>query len=80
MKTITIKSDENFYALLGDMTKKLKTTKSDIIRKAVVMYNEQIERERLKKQFKKASQKVKEHSLKLAKETEETVFDGMTDV
>lgn len=77
MNTITLKADDDFFATLTNMTKTLKTTKSDVIRKSVLYYNDLLEKEKLKAQIKNASKNVKEHSLKISKELEDTLPDGM---
>ena len=50
--TITLKSDDKFYNTLEEMVKSLNTTKSNLIRKAVVYYKDALEKERLKEQIK----------------------------
>jgi len=77
MHTITLKSDDIFYNTLEDMVKTLHTTKSDLIRKAVVYYKDALEKERLKEQIKNASFKVREESLKISNEFDETLNDGL---
>ncbi len=77
MHTITLKSDDNFYNTLEDMVKMLHTTKSDLIRKAVVYYKDALEKERLKEQIKNASFKVRDESLKISQEFEQTLGDGL---
>ena len=77
MRTITLKSDETFYNTLEDMVQKLHTTKSDLIRKAVVYYKDALEKEQLKEQIKNASFKVREESLKSSQEFEYTLSDGL---
>jgi len=77
MHTITLKSDDNFYNTLEEMVKTLHTTKSDLIRKAVVYYKDALEKEQLKEQIKNASFKVREESLKISQEFEETLHDGL---
>ena len=77
MPTITLKSDDNFYNTLEDMVKTLHTTKSDLIRKAVVYYKDALEKERLKEQIKNASFKVRVESLKISQEFEPTLSDGL---
>lgn len=80
MHTITLKSDNDFFMMLNDMVKSLDTTKSDLIRKAVVHYRDVLEQEKLKAQIKKASMKVREESLKISKDFEDTTNDGLTNV
>jgi len=77
MPTITLKSDDNFYNTLEDMVKTLHTTKSDLIRKAVVYYKDALEKERLKEQIKNASFKVRDESLKISHEFDHTLNDGL---
>ena len=55
----------------------LHTTKSDLIRKAVVYYKDSLEKEMLKEQIKNASFKVREDSLQTSKEFEYTLSDGL---
>jgi len=75
--TITLKSDDKFYNTLEEMVKSLNTTKSNLIRKAVVYYKDALEKERLKEQIKNASFKVREESLKISQEFDTTINDGL---
>ena len=77
MHTITLKSDDKFYNTLEEMVKSLHTTKSNLIRKAVVYYKDSLEKEKLKEQIKNASFKVREESLKISKEFDTTLNDGL---
>ena len=77
MHTITLKSDDMFYDTLNDMVKTLKTTKSDLIRKSVIYYKNVLEKEKLKYQMKQASLKVRDESLKISKEFENSLNDGL---
>ena len=77
MHTITLKSDDNFYNTLNDMVKTLKTTKSDLIRRAVIYYKDVLEKEKLKSQMKQASLKVRNESLKISQEFENSLNDGI---
>lgn len=80
MHTITLKSDNDFFIMLNEMVKSLDTTKSDLIRKAVVHYRDVLEEEKLKAQIKKASMKVRKESLEISKEFENTTIDGLNNV
>ena len=80
MHTITLKSDNDFFLMLNEMVTSLDTTKSDLIRKSVIHYRDVLAKEKLKVQLKKASMKVRESSLKVSKEFEGTVDDGLKDV
>ena len=77
MHTITLKSDDVFYETLNDMVKTLKTTKSDLIRKSVIYYKNVLEKEKLKSQMKQASLKVRDESLKISQEFENSLNDGL---
>ena len=77
MHTITLKSDDIFYDTLNDMVKTLKTTKSDLIRKSVIYYKNVLEKEKLKAQIKQASFKVRNESLKISQEFENSLNDGL---
>ena len=77
MHTITLKSDDIFYDTLNDMVKTLKTTKSDLIRKSVIYYKNALEKEKLKAQIKQASFKVRDESLKISQEFENSLNDGL---
>ena len=70
MHTIILKSDDIFYDILNDIVKSSKTTKSELIRKSV------LEKEELKSQMKQASLKVRNESLKISHEFENTTDDG----
>jgi hypothetical protein len=75
--TITLKSDDKFYNTLEEMVKSLHTTKSNLIRKAVIYYKDALEKERLKEQIKNASFKVREESLKISQEFDVAINDGL---
>lgn len=77
MHTITLKSDDQFYDTLNEMVKTLNTTKSDLIRKSVIYYKSVLEKEKLKAQIKQASLKVREESLKVSQEFENSLDDGL---
>jgi len=80
MHTITLKSDNDFFIMLNNMAKSLNTNRSDLIRKAVIHYRDILETEKLKLQIKKASMKVREESLNISKEFDDTVYDGLKSV
>jgi len=80
MHTITLKSDNDFFMMLNEMVKSLDTTKSDLIRKAVLHYRDVLEKEKLKIQLKKASLKVRKESLRISQEFENTTNDGLKNV
>lgn len=77
MHTITLKSDDSFYETLNDMVKTLKITKSELIRRSVHYYREALKQEQLKEQMKQASLKVRDHSLSMVQEFDDTLNDGL---
>ncbi|NPA30177.1 MAG: ribbon-helix-helix protein, CopG family [Epsilonproteobacteria bacterium] len=79
MKTVTLKTDENFFEKLTVLAKELHLTKSELIRRAVSEYEKHIQRQRLKNRFKEASLKVRESNTKLTEEFETTLLDGLED-
>jgi len=47
MKTITLKTEEEFFEYLNNLSKSLGKPKSQIIREAVIEYGERLKRERI---------------------------------
>ena len=80
MHTITLKSDNDFFNMLNDMVKSLDTNRSDLIRRAVIHYRDALEKEKLKIQIKKASMRVRNESLRVSKEFDNTLDDGLDHV
>lgn len=77
MKTITLKADEDFDKALTSLAKSMKTTKSAVIRKAVINYRDQLDREALRQRIKIASEKVREQSLRICREMSDADNDGL---
>jgi predicted transcriptional regulator len=50
MKTITLKADEAFDALLSQLAAKLETTRSAVIRDAVISYERHLQMDALRRQ------------------------------
>ena len=80
MHTITLKADDNFFMMLNEMATTFGTSRSELIRNAIINYKETLEKEKLKQQIKKASLKVRKESLKIANEFENTLNDGLGNV
>jgi len=78
--TITLKSDDDFYNTLNEMVENLNTTKSELIRRAVLYYQNALEKEILKEQIKSASYKVRDESLTTTQEFDNSLDDGLKDV
>ncbi|MBD3840226.1 MAG: ribbon-helix-helix protein, CopG family [Epsilonproteobacteria bacterium] len=80
MHTITLKADDNFFKMLNQMVATFGTSRSELIRNAVINYKETLEKEQLKTQIQKASLKVRNESLKIANEYDEAITDGIENV
>ncbi|MFA7091994.1 MAG: ribbon-helix-helix protein, CopG family [Arcobacteraceae bacterium] len=80
MHTITLKADDNFFTTLNELVSKLGTSRSNLIRNAVINYKETLEKEQLKEQIKKASLKVRHESIQITNEFDNTLDDGLDHV
>lgn len=78
MHTITLKSDDTFYEMLNDMVKKLNISKSELIRRSVTHYQDTLKEQQLKEKMRRASLKVREHSLIVNHEFDDTLNDGLS--
>jgi predicted DNA-binding protein len=52
MKTITLKTEEEFFEYLNNLSKVLGKSKSQIIREAVIEYGERVKKEQIYKKMK----------------------------
>ena len=77
MKTVTIKADDDFDALLTGLAGRLNTTKSRVIRDAVRNYRRFLDREALKVQIREASLKTRQQSLDTALDLRAADSDGL---
>lgn len=77
MHTITLKSDDTFYDMVNDMVKELGISKSELIRRSIAHYRESLNEQRLRERMRAASLKVRNHSLKINREFDETLSDGL---
>ncbi len=77
MKTITLKADPQFDATLTELARKLKTTKSAVIREAVGNYKKHIETTELAQRIREASQKTRRQAQQTAKALEPADADGL---
>ena len=77
MKTITVKADREFDALLNRLARRLKTTRSGVIRDAVRNYQRQLEREALRQRVLDASLRTRSQAAQLSDELEAANADGM---
>ncbi len=77
MKTITVKADARFDATLTRLAKRLKTTKSSVIRTAVLNYRDHIEREALREQIRAASLRTRQQAKQAAADFDAANADGI---
>ena len=77
MKTITLKADDKFDKTLTSLAKRTNTTKSGVIREAVLKYNKHIEREALRARLKTASLKTRRQAKQSARDFDVANDDGL---
>lgn len=77
MKTITLKADDAFDALLTGLARNLNTTKSGVMRAAVLNYKNHLERVSLGRRIREASLRVREESLEYAAKIDAADADGL---
>ena len=77
MKTITLKADDTFDALLIGLARDLDTTKSGVIRAAVINYKNHVERVSLGRRVREASLRVREEAPEYASELGAVDADGL---
>lgn len=77
MKTITVKADARFDSTLTKLAKRLKTTKSGVIRAAVLNYKEHVEREALRQRIRQASLKTRHQATQAASHFDAANSDGV---
>jgi predicted transcriptional regulator len=77
MKTITVKADQEFDALLTRLARRMKTTRSGVIRDAVRSYQRQLEREALRRRLQEVSLKTRDQSAQAAEDFDAANADGL---
>ena len=77
MKTVTVKADAKFDATLTKLARRLNTTKSGVIRAAVLNFKEHIEREALREQIRAASLKARKQAEQAASDFDAASADGL---
>lgn len=80
MKTITLKADPQFDAELTRLAKRLRTSKSAVIREAVGEYKAKLDREAMRERLREASLKVREQNLEELEIWDAAIADGLDDV
>jgi predicted transcriptional regulator len=77
MKTVTIKADAEFDALLSRLAGRLSTTRSRVIRDAVKNYQQYLDREELRQKIRAASLKTRAQALDESAEFDIVNADGL---
>lgn len=77
MKTITVKADASFDSTLTKLAKRLRTTKSGVIRAAVFNYKNHIEREALRQRIREVSLKTQRQAKQAASDFDSADADGL---
>ena len=77
MKTVTIKADAEFDALLSRLARRMSTTKSRVIRDAVRNYQQHLDREALRQQMRNASIKTRNQALDASDDFDAANADGL---
>ena len=77
MKTVTIKADPEFDALLNRLARRMSTTRSRIIRDAVRNYQQQLDREALRQRMRTASLKTRKQALDASADFDAANVDGL---
>jgi predicted transcriptional regulator len=77
MKTVTIKADAEFDALLNRLAGQLSTTRSSVIRDAVRNYQQYLDREELRQKIRSASLKTRAQALDVSAKFDAANADGL---
>ena len=80
MKTITLKTDDNFFEKVTDLAKHLHLSKSELIRRAVAEYEEVMRRREMKEQMKEASMRVRKSNTIINNGFYDSLADGLDNV
>ena len=79
MPTITLKADEKFCNDLKEMACEMKVSKSELVRRAVNAYSNNLEREHLRIAMQKASYRVRQLDPEVSDDLDSLVSDGFDD-
>ncbi len=79
MPTITLKADERFCKDLNEMAREMEVSKSELVRRAVNAYRNNLEREHLRIAMQQASYRVRRSDPDLPDELDSLVNDGLDD-
>ena len=79
MKTITLKTDDEFFDKVTELAKRLDISKSELIREAIRNYEKELQRKKLKKLLQKESLASRNMIKDEQRIWEESLEDGLTD-
>ena len=79
MKTYTIRLDDQFFKLLENLSEKTKSPKSLIVKRALLLYKRELEKQEMLKNLIESARELAEdmENLKDIEELEGTVADGL---
>jgi len=80
MHTVTLKADNQLYQQISQMAEELHLSKSELIRKALVAYQENLSKNKMQQALQSASLLVRDANATLNNEFDELIFDGLSDV
>ncbi len=80
MKTITLKTDEKLFEEITNLSRKLKLSKSELIRRAIKEYEKKIALQNIKRQIQQASLNIRKESANMIEDLENTIDDGLENV
>ena len=80
MHTVTLKADNQLYQQISQMAEELHLSKSELIRKALVAYQENLSKNKMQQALQSASLRVRDANATLNNEFDELIFDGLSDV
>jgi len=80
MPTVTLKTDNHLHQQISQMAEELHVSKSELIRKALTMYQQNLAKNKIKHSLQNASLKVRDVDASLNNEFDALSFDGLNDV
>ena len=80
MKTITLKANKEFDAELTRLAKRLRTSKSAVIREAVGEYKAKLDRDEMKERLREVSLRLRDQTLEEIEVWDAAIADGLDDV
>jgi predicted DNA-binding protein len=80
LKTYTIRLDNQFFELLENLSKKTRSPKSLVVKKALLLYKREIEKQEMLKNLLESTKELAEdpQNLKDIEELEGTLSDGIS--